>query len=529
MNNREQFYPTPQKLIEKMTRHITWSEVRDVLEPSAGDGRVVDYIKQYECVHREIEVDMVEINPTLRNVLKGKGYHVVADDFLTFHTFKKYDLIIMNPPFADGHKHLLHAMELMRYGGRIICVLNAETIKNPYSNSRRDLVDKLDELDASVEYFQEVFVNADVPTDVEVALIEIEMPLKQSTVITDDLREKWFPRCDEEQLCTELVEGDVIKQLIARYNMEVECGVRLIEEYHAMLPYISNGGNSYNYPLIELKICGEDGKTVNDYIRSIRRKYWTALFEDKDVTGILPSKQIEEYRNSVRELQDYDFTYYNIKTLQEQMSRTLVQNIEQTIVDLFETLTSKYSYYPECEKNVHYFNGWCTNKAWIVNKKVVLPISGYDMTWGYYPNKYCCVEKIVDLELAMNYLSGIISSESKVAEVLKAAADTNQTKNIETKYFTLTFYKKGTCHIVFKDEELLKKLNIAGCMHKGWLPPAYGKKSYEDFSDEERAVVDSFQGKEEYEKVCEKSDYYISSCVTYAGGLEEKNDFKGIL
>lgn len=50
---------------------------------------------------------------------------------------KEYDLIVMNPPFENGVKHLLKALEMQsRNGGSIVCLLNAETIKNQCTNER---------------------------------------------------------------------------------------------------------------------------------------------------------------------------------------------------------------------------------------------------------------------------------------------------------------------------------------------------------------------------------------------------------
>ena len=56
---------------------------------------------------------------------------------MTFYTYKHYDLIIMNPPFDNGDKHLLKAIDLQKNGGAIICLLNAETLKNPYSKYKK--------------------------------------------------------------------------------------------------------------------------------------------------------------------------------------------------------------------------------------------------------------------------------------------------------------------------------------------------------------------------------------------------------
>ena len=52
-------------------------------------------------------------------------------------------------------------------------------------------------------------------------------------------------------------------------------------------------------------------------------------------------------------------------------------------------------------------------------------------------------------------------------------------------------------------------LNIYVGKHKNWLPPSYGKVAYEDLNEEEKAVVDDFQGREEYEKVYKNPDKYL--------------------
>ena len=72
-------------------------------------------------------------------------------------------------------------------------------------------------------------------------------------------------------------------------------------------------------------------------------------------------------------------------------------------------------------------------------------------------------------------------------------------------------YKKGTAHLVFKDLDLLEKFNLFACQKKGWLPPTYGKKRYKDMSAEEKAVVDSFQGKAKYEEIMARADYYLNA------------------
>ena len=57
------------------------------------------------------------------------------------------------------------------------------------------------------------------------------------------------------------------------------------------------------------------------------------------------------------------------------------------------------------------------------------------------------------MEKCFNYLDGGRTDALDLQIALKQAEANTQTKNIDLKYFTVTFYKKGTCHIVFKDEE----------------------------------------------------------------------------
>ena len=55
----------------------------------------------------------------------------------------------------------------------------------------------------------------------------------------------------------------------------------------------------------------------------------------------------------------------------------------------------------------------------------------------------------------------------------------------------------------------LKKFNIFGSQHKGWLPPSYGKKAYKDMTAEEKAIVNEFEGEKEYNKVISNKEYYL--------------------
>lgn len=137
-------------------------------------------------------------------------------------------------------------------------------------------------------------------------------------------------------------------------------------------------------------------------------------------------------------------------------------------------------------------------------------MNAYSNIYGSYdPTDYYLMQKLKDIEKALNYLDGGLTECRNMEEILSQAKKDGQTKKIPLKYFTVTFFKKKTCHIEFTNDKLLKKLNIFGSQQKGWLPQGYGKKSYQEFIPEERSVIDSFEGEREYKKIVSNTRFYI--------------------
>jgi len=524
-----EFYPTPKKIIDKMLEGIDFKLVSSVLEPSAGKGDIVEsVIKKLEQCHSysynqsaKWDIDTVEINENLQHILRGRGCRVVHNDFLTYHTYKKYNLIVMNPPFSNGEKHLLKALEMQQGGGKVVCLLNAETLENPYSNSRKELLTKLEDYDAEVEYINDAFLDAERKTPVRIALIKVNIEQAQDdSIILNELRkEERF----EEQAATssynQIIDADFIKGIVEQYNFEVRAGLKLIAEWRALKPLMLNTfkDDAYNKDsVLQLKIKDEDryntGSLENRYIEEIRMKYWRALFTSDKFMGLFTSNLREKYYNKVGELKDYDFSLFNIYTIRIQLSQEMIKAVEETIIDLFEEFSHKH-YYDEQSKNIHYYNGWKTNKSWKINKKVIIPLSGYrdlEFSWGgFKPTQYEVLGKLADIEKVFNYLDGGLTKNVDLTRALELAEEMGKSKKIWLKYFLVTFYKKGTCHIEFTNEDLLHKFNLFGSQRKGWLPPSYGKVRYQEMSEEEKQVIDEFEGESSYNDVMDDAEYFL--------------------
>lgn len=180
-----------------------------------------------------------------------------------------------------------------------------------------------------------------------------------------------------------------------------------------MKPYIlENIGNkdSHNEPILELTLKRDKyGININDFIKAVRMKYWSALFSNPKFNKKLTQNLISEYHNRVSELSNYDFSIYNIYNIRMEMHQNMILGIEDTIENLFDELSIKHHYHDETSKNIHLYDGWKTNKAWYINERVILPYM--DAFRGYYDNRfspeYQVLQKLSDIEKSLSFLDGM--------------------------------------------------------------------------------------------------------------------------
>ena len=197
----------------------------------------------------------------------------------------------------------------------------------------------------------------------------------------------------------------------------------------------------------------------------------------------------------------------------------LNNNIDEAILKQFDNFTYKHSL--DNSTNVHYFNGWKTNDAFMIRSKVIVPMRGiYDRYWSLYKAN----DFLAELEKIFVYLDGGKTEGANIADVIHGANGLRKYngERLSSKYFDVEFKKKGTIHIWFTNEELLKKFNIFGCQKHGWLPNSYGRKRYKDMGKEEQDVIKSFEGEKAYEKTVENPQYYLSGNQMLQIGMSEQ-------
>lgn len=446
----EDYYLTPDSLLDEITAGLDWQMINTVLEPSAGRGNICEYVKKKTAVYEhydhygriDMDIDCVEIEPELRSILKGKGYRVIHDDFLTLHTYKHYDLIIMNPPFSVGARHLLKAIDVQETsGGAIIFLLNAETLRNPYSNERKELLQKLERYGAEIKYYEGAFREAENPTDVEIACVKVIVPEPEhKTSIFDSLREKEYEEYERKAQNSELAESDLVAAFVAQYNREIEYGLRIYDELQELGEKSLDGKKSLGIAIFRYDYERDPEKfSINGYVKAVRRKYWNKFFSEPRFIGRLTGKLLSEYRSKIDSLIIYDFSYWNIKTIQEEIAHSLVQGVEDCIIELFDELSARHSWDKDMPNNIHYYNGWQTNCSWKINRRVIIPVKAYEeysrgRMWLYIDG---AIGKLADIEKALNYLDNGETGEVDIASVMREAEKAHNLRNIAISSFSI--------------------------------------------------------------------------------------------
>lgn len=126
-----QFYWSPRPVIEAALDFAGLSHPRHyrgdpptyrVLEPSCGDGRILDLLREYGC--RPLGI---EYHPARASEARQKGHSVVTANFLEQTPSPEFDFVVMNPPFYGRHyvKHVQHALKFLKPGGTLVSILPA--------------------------------------------------------------------------------------------------------------------------------------------------------------------------------------------------------------------------------------------------------------------------------------------------------------------------------------------------------------------------------------------------------------------
>lgn len=477
-----EFFPTPPELVDKLLEpyygrmcYAGRSEGREspiiaVLEPSAGKGDILNRIKGHKESYGTYygpKLLAIEQNMELVGILRSKGYPVLAHDFLSFTPETRIDLIVMNPPFSVGARHLLHAWEILEQGD-IACILNAETVRNPWTEERR-LLAGIIEQHGTTEFVGQAFKGAERDTDVEVVIVRLRKDRKQAPLdfVFDAPagEDEGRPDFQPEATGSEVLRPDQMGAMIRQYEMAKKAFVDLLKAREALAFYcqgIVDGDKALD---IAQDACGGGRQShaakeaaYDKFVDGIRLKFWERVLERVGMEKYLTADLRKRFREFVEQQGAMALTKDNIAQLLETMMLNSGAIMSQAVVAVFDLFTAYYK-----ENRLH-VEGWKTNSAWKVNRKIILPnYMAYE--FGRFRRSYWRGDEFNDIDKAMCYLSG---KRLEDITTIDRAINPNEGQ-AESTFFRLKYFKKGTIHLEFKDEALWHRFNVEACKGKNWI------------------------------------------------------------
>ncbi len=479
-----QFYPTHLDLAQR-----AWAKYKDrefvrVLEPSAGEGHLIDAAPrdQWHGGHR-IKIDAIELEASRHPVLKEKAT-VVGFDFLKFEAGAIYSHIIMNPPFAEGVKHVLKAWDIL-FDGEIVAILNAETIRNPYSKERQMLA-RLIEQHGEVEFIQDAFKGEGVEreAEVEVALVYLRKQADTSAIIGDILGEMKadaeahglgadFREAHDVALPNNFVDNTVLAFKAAVEAMRQAVCAEARASYYSrilgetMARVNGEAADERSGDSTPAWVRGELAKRYDE----LKDRAWTGILRSTQVTSKLSSRAQRRLEAEFENIKKLEFSESNIYGFLAGLANAGGQIQIEMACDVFDLITKYHS------DNTVFYMGWKSNDRHrtcgmrIKTTRFIIP---GNPTGGWRSSlDWDGTQMLRDYDKVFAMLDGKREPDVSLEWVFRFKFDELRWGHrLSTSYFDVRFYPGvGTIHFFPRDKKLIDRLNRLVGRHRQWLPP----------------------------------------------------------
>lgn len=491
----DEFYPTPPEVIRRMLQPWAMDPAKPkldlahkrIMDPSAGSGAILKYIAENAYLSRQPEcLHAVEINPACRTLLEADPQiGLVGDDFLQFTTDRPYDLIVMNPPFSNGVKHLIHAWQLLTTGD-VVCLLNAENIRNPHTMWRKRVVELID-THGSVEFIGPVFAQAERKTDVEVALVRLaKVDERDRFGFWNDAyfqRERRNVDFDDSTLGNQVAVNDLVGALVGQYRGVEDIFVDYLKAYRRLryhVAAISTGSHRSFDDMLKDAVRWRDKpeEMVGHFMADLREQAWHSIIVRTKLHDLMTASVRRDFDEMQRSQQAMAFTEENIHALFDLLWQNQYKILQRSVEESFDLMTKYHK-----QNRVH-VEGWLSNDAFKVGPKVVLPgcvslsfMGGMEVN-HYHEKSLNDIDRGVAMVAGqrLGQITSITAALYDRFKGMKVHSGPLEDNTCESTYFHIRYFKKGTIHLTWLDDQLRERFNIAAAQCKRWLPMDHGRK-----------------------------------------------------
>ena len=468
------FYPTPEEVVNTMMMGENIIG-KAILEPSAGSGNIVKWLKNNGAG----EVIACEKDKHLQKFLAGEC-NLLAEDFLsvTAEQVSHVDYIVMNPPFSDGAKHILHAYEIAPIGCTIIALCNSSNLEKRW-NDRYAKLQETVELYGNSEWLGSVFDTAERKTDVDVSLVK----LYKEGEAGNEFSNYMFSNEDDALNANEtegLVQYNVVRDMVNRYISAVQLFDETMAAGRKINEVARFDNSTGGFLPIEFVVVDCNRKVVQvsrqQYKKQLQRYYWRIIFRKLKMDKYATNGLREQINRFIEKQVEVPFTMHNIYQVLNMVIQTTGQRMDKALLEAFDLICSFSA------ENSTAGEKWKTNANYMVNRKFIVPyIVDYDprysSLYGYMRLHYGGNEyKIEDVVKALCYITG--TNYDSIQDLHQFVYDRKLSYGTwyEWSFFRIKGFKKGTMHFEFLDENVWIKFNQAVAKQRGWVLPKKSKR-----------------------------------------------------
>lgn len=447
------FYPTPVETIEMMGIDC---HDKIVLEPSAGSGNIIDWLK----VNGVRDVLSCELNSNLAEIIKRKS-RFIKDDFLKVRPeeISHIQMIIGNPPFSAGAKHVLHAWNIAPDGCEIVMLVNNETLENDHTRERRELLRVIEDYGQAIN-LGSTFEDAERSTGTEIGLIKLYKPQGESGEF-----EGFFMDEDQEEQGVGIMEYNAVRDVVQRYVFSCKKFEEILKLSDEMT--VLNGPFGVGGIKVELGY-NESVTTKDEYKKGLQKKAWKYLFDQMKLNKYVTSGVMKDINKFVENQSKVPFTMKNVYRMFEIIVGTREQTFNKSLVEAIDKFTE------HTHENRYNIEGWKTNAGHLLNQKFIV---GWCMEQGWGKSGKLTMrygnytDKINDLVKVLCSIEG--ENYDAIPDIYRYCQDNIIEANVwyQWGFFEFKGFKKGTMHLKFRSRDVWARLNQRYAKAKGEVLP----------------------------------------------------------
>lgn len=473
-----QFYVTPPELAARVWERFKDRSFARVLDAFAGTGALSDAAPHTWRHHREIQIDCIELDAGKHPILRDKGRTLVGLDFFAFEGGEVYSHVVMNPPFAQGARAVLKAWDML-WEGEVTAIINAETVRNPFSAERARLV-KLIEDHGSVEFIADAFQGPEVEREanVEIALVHLVKPAECAQDWIGDLLTSMAIDTNEESEFKLPGELALPKSFVETQCAAFRAAVKAMREAVRMEAVATHYANRIGHTMAEMNGAPRKSGEAFDVRRTLESRYgdlkdraWSSVLRSTETLSRLSQKVQRQAESQFESIKKLDFTESNVYGFLLGLVESQPEMQLDMACDVFDTITRYHS------DNTVFYRGWKSNDKHrtcgmrIRTSRFILPGHRAD-SWRSSPG-WETQQLLADFDKVFAMLDGKRQPDEGLCKVFTDRyADLKHGARVSSSYFDIRYYPgAGTIHFFARDKKLVDRLNRVVGRRRQWLPP----------------------------------------------------------